>query len=183
MNTIFYFFPFIGAFTGWMLHSVIIHKFIPASKKIIAKNAGKWVGQNIVAGFKLDEKFRDPSQFEKIRPFIESHVDEFLRVKLGQQMPMISMFVGDKTIDKMKTVFMDELQVIFPGVIGKLTGSLENEIDVGKMLSEKLASIDDRKWKNLVEANLGDHLKKLRLLGALTGFIIGALMLLILVLV
>ena len=182
MNTIFYFFPLIGALTGWMLHSLLIHKFIPASKKIIAKNAGKWVGQNLVAGFKLDEKFRDPSQFEKIKPFIESHVDEFLRVKLGKQMPMISMFVGDKTIDKMKTVFMDELQVIFPGVIGKLAGSLEDEIDVGRLVGQRLAAIDDRKWKELVEKNLGEHLKKLRWLGALTGFIIGALMLLMLVL-
>ena len=172
----------IGALTGWMLHSLIIHKFIPASRKIIAKNAGKWVGQNLVASFKLDEKFRDPSQFEKIKPFIESHVDEFLRVKLGKQMPMISMFVGDKTIDKMKTVFMDELEVIFPSLVGKLAGSLEKEIDVGKLVSERLGSIDETKWKTLVKANLGNQLKKLQWLGALTGFIIGALMLALLAL-
>ena len=170
----------IGAAIGLMLHSIIIHKLIPASKKMLAKNAGRWVGRNLVASLRLDEKLLDPAQFEKIRPVVESHVDEFLRVKLGKQMPMISMFVGDKTIEKMKAVFMDELQLIFPQVIGRFAGSLGDEIDVEKLVSDRLGSIDDDRWKELVNQKAGQQLNKLRWLGALTGFIIGVVFFVIL---
>jgi uncharacterized membrane protein YheB (UPF0754 family) len=183
MHFIIYLFPLIGAATGWMLHALVIHKLIPASKKILAKNAGRWVGRNLVSSLRLDEKLLDPCQFEKIRPVIETHVDEFLRVKLGKQMPMISMFVGDKTIDKMKMVFMEELQLIFPQVIGRFAGGLDDEIDVEKLIHERLASIDDARWKEMVLQKAGTQLNKLKLLGALTGFIIGVLFLVIMLLI
>ncbi len=175
MPTLVYFFPLIGAVTGWMLHALVIHKIIPASQRAIAKNTGKWVGANLVASFKLDEKLRDPSHFEKIKPLIESHIDEFLRVKLGKQMPMLSMFIGDKTVEKMKSVFMDELQQIFPQVIGNFAGNLEKEIDVEKLVAEKLGSMDAGKWKTAVKQKLGKQINDFRLLGAVTGFIIGTL--------
>ncbi len=50
-------------------------------------------------------------------PFIETHIDEFLRYKLGKAMPVVSMFVGDKTINQMKGVFMNELETLLPAVI------------------------------------------------------------------
>ena len=183
MHTLIYFFPLIGALTGWMLHAFIIHKIIPASQRMIAKNTGKWVGKNLITSLRLDEKLRDPSHFENIKPVIESHIDEFLRVKLGKQMPMISMFIGDKTIDKMKGVFMDELQLIFPQVIGNFAGNLEKEIDVEKLVSEKLANIDAEKWKTIVKQKLGRQLDSFRLLGILTGFIIGVLFVLLMLLI
>lgn len=173
----------IGALTGWMLHAFVIHKIIPASQRVIAKNTGKWVGRNLLASFKLDEKLNDPSHFENIKPVIETHIDEFLRVKLGKQMPMISMFIGDKTIDKMKGIFMDELQLIFPQVIGNFAGNLEKEIDVEKLISEKLAAIDAEKWKAIVNDKLGKQLNNFRLLGILTGFIIGVVFVLLLLLI
>ena len=179
MHLLIYFFPLIGAAIGLMLHSIIIHKLVPASKKILAKNAGRWVGRNLVASLRLDEKLLNPAQFEKIRPVVESHVDEFLRVKLAKQMPMISMFVGDKTIEKMKSVFMEELQVIFPQVIGRFAGSIGDEIDVEKLVSDRLGAIDDERWKELVTQKAGSQLNKLRWLGALNGFIIGVVFLVI----
>lgn len=65
-----------------------------------------------------------PAAFEQMRPLVETKIDEFLRVKLPQSMPMISMFVGDKTINQLKTVFMSELELIFPEVIGDYSAGL-----------------------------------------------------------
>ena len=182
MDPLIYFFPFIGALAGWMLHSLLIHKLVPESRHFIAKNTSRWVGGNLVQSLGLEQKMRDPSHFEKVAPMVEQHVDEFLRVKLAKQMPMISMFVGDKTIDKMKSVLMEELREIFPQVIGKFAGSLQEQISVEKLVKEKLAATDNNKWKMLVYEKLGPQLAKFRRMGALTGFIIGSLFLLLLLL-
>ena len=47
-------------------------------------------------------------------PFLEGHVDYFLKEKLGEQMPMIKMFVGEKILEQMKEIFLDELKEFFP---------------------------------------------------------------------
>ena len=62
--------------------------------------------------------------FENIQPLVESQIDNFLRHKLSKAMPMLSMFIGEKTIIQLKTVFMKELEEIFPGVMGKYTSRL-----------------------------------------------------------
>ena len=53
-------------------------------------------------------------------PMIEDHVDEFLRHKLGKEMPCLSLFIGDKTIKHSKWIFMQELEDAFPSTHEKL---------------------------------------------------------------
>ena len=93
------------------------------------------------------------------------------------------MFIGDKTIDKMKMVFMEELQLIFPQVISRFAVGLDDEIDVEKLIRERLASIDNARWKEMVLQKAGTQLNKLKWLGALTGFIIGVLFFVIMLII
>jgi hypothetical protein len=183
MHPLFYFFPFIGAFTGWMLHSLLIHKLGPASRDFLAHNAGQWAEQNLFSVLRLDQKFNDPAHFEKLRPVIEEHIDQFLRVKLSQQMPVISMFVGDKTVEKMKSVFMEELALLFPQVIGRFAANLQQDINLRSLITEKIQSIPEKNWNQALRQHLGKPIAGFRKTGALTGFILGSLFLLLAILV
>lgn len=56
-------------------------------------------------------------------PFIDEKLDEFFKNKLKEKLPIISMFIGEKTITQLKSVFMDELQVLFPELIKHFTST------------------------------------------------------------
>jgi hypothetical protein len=82
-------------------------------------------------------------QFEQLMPYIDHHLDDFFKNKLSQKMPIISMFVGDKTVTELKGVFMDELQLIFPELLNKFIENSKNEflVDFEKKWSKKLEPI------------------------------------------
>ncbi len=73
----------------------------------------------VAADQRLSQYLTAPSTLQPMMPFIETHIDEFLRHKLGKAMPVVSMFVGDKTINQMKGVFMSELEILLPAVINR----------------------------------------------------------------
>jgi len=89
----------------------------------------------------LETKLTDPENFSRLKPTIEEHIDDFLRNKLKEQMPMISMFIGDKTVNTLKTIFIAEIEKLFPRVIGQYAGNLKKDLQVGKLVKEKLESI------------------------------------------
>lgn len=76
----------------------------------------------------IQKKIIDPDNIKKMMPMIEEHIDHFLKVKLAKEMPMIGMFIGDKTITQLKTVFMAELEELFPVVMKNYMKSLQNEL-------------------------------------------------------
>jgi hypothetical protein len=49
----------------------------------------------------------------------------FLRIKLKDEMPMLSMFIGDKTITSLKKFFMQEIEILFPQVMKQFAANLE----------------------------------------------------------
>lgn len=104
--------------------------------------------------------------FQNIQPVIEVQIDNFLRHKLSKSMPMLSMFIGEKTINQMKSVFMKELEDIFPGLMGKYSADL-------------LASAEIR-LTPLINAQLKKELRLLPLAGIIAGLLTGVIQLLVL---
>jgi uncharacterized membrane protein YheB (UPF0754 family) len=112
-------------------------------------------------------------------PVIEQHVDEFLRVKLGKEMPVISMFIGEKTIVTMKTVFMKELETLFPQVLKNYAGNLKSELNIEKMITEKIAAFPMDKLESIFNDQLSKEMNAIRMIGALSGFVIGIIQILL----
>ena len=130
----------------------------------------------------IEEKINDPKNLESVLPVIETHVDGFLNEKLKKEMPMISMFIGNKTTDKLKEVFMNEIRLLFPQVIGKFASNLKSSIDVEKLVSGKINAIPDSQVKSWISTQAGTQIKYFKLLGAITGFVVGTMTVLLVVL-
>ncbi|HLA54094.1 MAG TPA: hypothetical protein VK618_12340 [Flavitalea sp.] len=82
---------------------------------------------------KIGTIISDPASLEKIRPEIEQHLDHFLGEKLAKEMPVIGMFVGEKTIHQLKQLFMKELDIIFPTVMGRYFNEITTNLSSEKM--------------------------------------------------
>ena len=75
------------------------------------------------------------NQLDQLMPVIDQKLDDFFRNRLSEKLPMISMFIGDKTIEQLKSVFMEELKNMFPELIQSFASNMQN--DLLKKLEEK----------------------------------------------
>src|SRR6185369_8217950 len=96
---------------------VRIQGLLPAKQTPLAQKIGKLVAEQLFSMDVIKQKITDPANLQKIMPAIEEHIDDFLRNKLKKEMPVISMFIGDKTVSSLKKVFMAELEILFPQIM------------------------------------------------------------------
>ncbi len=67
-------------------------------------------------------------QLDQLMPTLDDKLDDFFRNRLAEKLPMISMFIGDKTIQQLKTVFLDELRNMFPELIQSFSKNMQKEL-------------------------------------------------------
>ncbi len=182
--------PLLSSFTGWLairlsikllfhprqpkkLLGFTLQGVFPGQQKQIASQAGKFVATEFSPFAAIENKISDPKNFEQVKPLIETHIDDFLRNKLKEQMPMISMFIGDKTINSLKTIFLQEIEELFPQVMLQFGNNLKKELDLEKMVMEKISAISPEKLESFFYKNLVKEFKTACLFGAAIGLFIG----------
>ena len=139
MNYWLFIIPVISAFIGWVTNwvaikmlfhprepkkilGITIQGIFPKRQKQFAEKLGKLVSDEFLSFEDIEQKISSPDNLKKIMPMIENHIDDFLRNRLSVEMPVISMFIGDKTITKLKGAFMTE---IIGSVIGFIIGLVQ----------------------------------------------------------
>ena len=150
-----------------------IQGILPANQQLIAQNIGRLVSTQLFSFDTLQQKVTDPENFNKLKPEIEKHIDVFLREKLKETFPMLSMLIGDKTITQLKTAFLTELETLFPALMKSYVANLEKELDLQKEVSEKIAGFSISKIEDLVYKSAKKQLIKVQLFGAAIGFLTG----------
>lgn len=191
--------PLLSAFIGWITIRLAIkllfrphspkkilgfslQGILPAQKMEIARQAGNYVAKQFsLAG--IEQKINDPKNFETVKPLIETHIDDFLRNKLKEQMPMISMFIGDKTINSLKTIFIQEIETLFPQVMQQFAGNLKNEFNPEQMVVSKITSLSPQQFETAFYQNMKKEMRVASLFGAAIGLLIGLIQLAIILLI
>jgi uncharacterized membrane protein YheB (UPF0754 family) len=196
MNNWLYTIPFISAFihwlTIWMALKLLFHprkpkKFLfftlhgifPKRQKQIAESLGKIVGQELLSFGDIEETITNPENVRKILPAAEKHIDTFLRVRLKENMPMISMFIGEKTINQLKEVFMQELAELFPVIMKNYVNNLKHDLDLERIVVEKVAAFSSEKLETMLNQILTKEFRFVEVIGAALGFFIGLLQILL----
>lgn len=194
-----YLIPILGAFTGWfvnraalwlLFHPVkpvnlglfTLQGIFPKQQKQLGAQLGKMVAEQFFSFEKIKLKLTDPEKISAIKPYVEEHLEHFLRKKLPETMPMISMFIGDSTINQIKTTLANELDLLFPKLISQYLDNVQNDLDVEAIISAKVAALSSEQLEQGLHRQLGSGLAKMGWACAAIGFIIGLLQLWIAVL-
>jgi uncharacterized membrane protein YheB (UPF0754 family) len=149
-----------------------IQGILPSKKSFIASEAGKSAAAYFLS-MNIEERITDPSHIQKIMPVIEEHIDDFLRNKLKKEMPVVGMFVGDKTIGSLKKVFMTELETLFPKIIGGFASNVVNDLNIEQLVTQKLNEASLSEIEIAFQKNFSKELRLLRLISGLIGLLIG----------
>jgi uncharacterized membrane protein YheB (UPF0754 family) len=153
---------------SWIAGKIFLYRIIPRRQQALAEKIGKAVS----AAFSfadLEKKIVDPDNIKKIMPLVEEHIDDFLRNKLKEKMPVVGMFIGNKTIDSLKEVFLKEIEDLFPQVLKQFSGNLQSELDIEKMVINKITTVRPAS----LEKMLSSAFSYFQFTAFLTGFIIG----------
>ncbi len=192
MSYWFLLFPVISAFIGWITNWVAIkmlfhpktpkkilgitfHGIFPKRQQKFAEKLGKLVSDEFLSFDDIEAKISNPENLKQIMPIIETHIDDFLRNKLKDEMPVISMFIGDKTIGNLKTMFMKEIETLLPIVMKQYAANLKTELDLEQIVITKVAAFSSDKLEEVLYQIMSKEFRFVEIIGAVIGFLIGSL--------
>lgn len=184
--------PLISAFIGWfpiwiaikmLFHpkrpikiiGITFQGFFPKRQKQIAEKGAKLISEELLFFSDIKQKIADPKNIEQLMPYLETQIDHFLRVRLASEMPMISMFIGDKTINQMKSIFIKELESLFPQIMQNYMEQLEKDLDLEKIILNKLSSFSSNTLYPVLHSTISKEFRSLQIIGGILGFLMGLL--------
>jgi uncharacterized membrane protein YheB (UPF0754 family) len=180
----------LAAFTGWITTWIAIKMLFhprrpinflglkiqgifPKNQRLIAEKLGQVVGKELLSFDEIEAKVTNPENLQKLRPDIEAHIDNFLRNKLKDVFPMLSMLMGEKTIVQLKEAFLTELESLFPVLMKSYMNKLQHDLDLEKIVTEKVASFSSEKLEDILNQITKKEFKFLEVIGAVFGLLIG----------
>lgn len=191
-----YLIPFISAFIGWFTNWIAIKMLFhpkepvsilgfkiqgifPKRQAQFAQKLGALVARELIHFDDIAAKLKDKEQLAAVSPVIESHIDTFLRVKLQEKLPVISMFIGDNTIGKLKEGMMEEINTLLPEVIGKYADGLSQKVNIEKMVTDKVANFSSDKLEEILVSIMNKEFRFVEIIGGVLGFLIGLIQVLL----
>ena len=190
MNWVLFLIPLISAFIGWFTNWIAIkmlfhprepkkilgitfHGIFPKRQQQFAMKLGKLVSNELLSFEDIEQKIANPQNVEKLMPVLESHIDTFLKEKLTAQIPMLAMFVGEKTIAQVKSVFMAELQELFPILMKQYMTTLQTELDMEQIVTDKVGRFSSDKLEEILNQIMSTEFRFVEIIGGVLGFLIG----------
>ena len=155
--------PLMTAILGWLIAWLFV--------KLVFIN---WNGglAKLIDSIKIEEIITAESssiQFNSVLPYIDARLDDFFKNKLGDKMPMIAMFIGEKTVAQLKSVFMEELSLLYPSLMKQIAQSAKD--DFSKQLQQK--------WRPILEPALFHKTRNYRILAFIIGMVWGIIILML----
>ena len=186
----------LSAFTGWVTTWIAIKMLFhprrpvnilgfklqgifPKNQQLIAQKLGQVVSKEFLSFAEIEAKVTSPDNLQMLKPEIEKHIDTFLREKLSTVFPMLSMFIGDKTINQLKAAFLMELENLFPILMKSYMTKLEKDLDLEKIVTEKVASFSSEKLEDILDQITKKEFQFLEVIGGVFGLLIGLVQVLI----
>jgi uncharacterized membrane protein YheB (UPF0754 family) len=186
---------FIGWFTNWIAIKMLFHpkepkKFLgitfqgifPKRQQQFAASLGLLVSKELISFQDIKQKISNPAMIDKAMPHIEHKLDTFIKDKLSEHLPLVSMFIGNDTINKVKGSILEELRASIPGMIDKVSDGLQEELNIEKIVTEKVSNFSSDKLEEILVSIMSKEFRFVEIIGAVLGFVIGLLQILLTVL-
>lgn len=188
--------PFIAALIGWftnylavkMLFSpknpikigpFTIQGVFPKRQYQLAEKIGTLVADQLLSTEDLKSIFLKEKNLEGVYKILDEKIDLFLREKLLGTMPMLSMFINDSLIESVKKIMSDEMHSAMPDMIDQFTGGIKENMDIKKIVQDKVATFSFDKLEEVFKSIISKELRFIEIMGAVLGFAIGVLQLIL----
>ena len=179
---------FIGWFTNWIAIKMLFHPkepkrilgitfqgIFPKRQQQFAMKLGKLVSDELLSFQDISSKITHPDNLKKLMPLIDQHIDQFLRTQLPEQMPIVSLFIGDSTIRELKAVFLKKLESLFPELMENYMHTMQDQLNLEAIVTEKVAGFSSDKMEQILMSIMQKEFRFVEIIGGVLGFLIGLL--------
>ena len=184
--------PLISAFIGWITNliaikmlfhprnpirflGITVQGIFPKRQAQFAEKLGTLVANELIHFDEIERKITSPETIQKALPLIDQHVEHFIQNKLKEEIPLLSMFISSETMQSIKKGIVHEVEVIFPSLISQMTGHLRSELDIQKLVTEKVKDFSSDKLESILNAIMKKEFVFVEIIGGILGFLIGLL--------
>ncbi len=188
--------PVIAAITGWITNFLAIKMLFhpkkevkvlfftlqgifPKRQQVLAERLGKIVASELFSFKDIKDRFTSTSTAIEINKILDEKLEDFLDVKLKASIPMLGMFLNAEVKEKIKNTLHEEFQNILPDILNKYSEKLEQDIDIEHIVSQKVAAFSSDKLEEILFSIMKKEFKFIELIGAVLGFMIGLIQLML----
>lgn len=154
----------------------------PKRQKYLAVQLGKLVAEQLLSNDDIQNKITQSGNLKSVVEEVENKIDDYLLNIFPEKYPITSMFFGAKRKAQIKVDLMDEVEVAIPQLISGFAGSIGKNINIEEMVQEKVENLDPAQLEVLLNGILKKEFKFIEWIGAILGFLIGLLQVLITIL-
>lgn len=194
-----YVIPFISAGIGWFTNFIAIKMLFyprreknfllfrfqgifPKRQEVLAARLGKIVAEELFSLEIIKQRVDNPNTRKEIKQRIEIEVAIYLRERVKAKIPVGgSLLLTDKRIEQIRDIICKEVEGFIPKIMEEFAYRLD-QINIEKIVYTKVASFSSEKLENLLMGVLKKELKFIEIAGAILGFIIGVIQVLLLLL-
>ena len=187
---IMYTLPLIGALIGWLTNYIAIKMLFHPKKEIkifflslqgifpkrqlaFAQKLGQVVSTELVSAQEVTKHLKEKATSEAILDHIAMRLEEGIASRLPRAFPMLAMFMSSDMTEKIKGVLIEQISSLNEELIDKLSGELEEELDVQRIVEEKVADFSSDKLEEILFSIMRREFKFVEMVGAVLGFLIG----------
>ncbi|HMN33640.1 MAG: DUF445 family protein [Chitinophagaceae bacterium] len=188
--------PFIAAFIGWFTNylavkmlfhprkpirflGMTIQGIFPKRQELFAQKLGVLVSKELISIDELVSNMNQGNLSNDVLPLIEKRIDQFIQVKLKEEIPLLSMFIKDSTIEGIKSGMIREVENMLPEVMSKVTERIQSQVNVEQIVFEKVKKFSSDKLEEILYSIMKKEFMFIEVIGAVLGFIIGIIQILI----
>ena len=189
--------PLIGALIGWLTNYIAIKMlfhprnevrifFIPVQgvfpkrQKDLARKLGHIISEELVSVEDLTAHLKEKATSEAILNHIAQRLEEGIASRLPRAFPMLAMFMSSDMTEKIKDFLLGQIGSLNEELIDKLSYEIEEELDVHRIVEEKVAAFSTDKLEEILFSIMRREFKFVEMVGAVLGFLIGVAQILLL---
>jgi uncharacterized membrane protein YheB (UPF0754 family) len=189
--------PFIGALIGWLTNYIAIKMlfhprnevrifFIPVQgvfpkrQKVLASKLGQIVSEELVSVQDVTAHLKEKATSEAVLNHIALRLEEGITKRLPRVFPMLAMLMSGDMAEKIKAVLLEQMGSLNEELIDKLSGELEEDLDVQRIVEDKVSAFSTDKLEEILFSVMRREFKFIEMVGAVLGFLIGVAQILLL---
>ncbi|MCG8524960.1 MAG: DUF445 family protein [Opitutales bacterium] len=183
--------PFITALIGWFTNWVAIRMLfrprnpvkvlgiqwqglIPRRQADLATQTAEIIESEILQ----QHAIRGAIQQLDLEPHLKILVEKMIKTRLKEKLvsiPFIGGMINDSTIEMVNGIALQSLKEELPHVIDNLADDLESKIQVKQMVEDRMNALDLDGLEKIVKRVARKEFTKIEQLGAVLGFVVGAI--------
>jgi uncharacterized membrane protein YheB (UPF0754 family) len=184
-----------GTFIGWITNFLAIKMLFhprkpvnliffsyqgifPKNKMKIAVNLGNVVQNELISFDDIKERLLQADSMQRINDEIGNFVEAFISEKLDE-LRIAKALIPPGVVQNVQKNLIKDIQNAIPGVIDKYVASLQQNVSIYEMVKEKVENFSDERLEDLILAITNKEFKFIEVVGAVLGFLIACMQIVI----